>query len=80
MSVPLVPPGRVKRVRDKYEAELAELERSERCALDKQQELRKRQMDTEGELIRVQNLLRQREQEVDDVTQVPYNPCTIKCL
>uniref|UniRef100_UPI003AADA9DB centrosomal protein of 131 kDa isoform X2 n=1 Tax=Centroberyx gerrardi TaxID=166262 RepID=UPI003AADA9DB len=61
--------NRVKRVREKYEAELRELERSERAAVEKQQELRKRQMETDGELIRVQGLLRQREQEIEDVTQ-----------
>uniref|UniRef100_A0A3B4TJL3 Centrosomal protein 131 n=1 Tax=Seriola dumerili TaxID=41447 RepID=A0A3B4TJL3_SERDU len=61
--------NRVKRVRGKYEAELRELERSERTAVEKQQELRKQQMDTEGELIRLQALLRQKEQEVEDITQ-----------
>uniref|UniRef100_A0A672YDJ0 Centrosomal protein 131 n=1 Tax=Sphaeramia orbicularis TaxID=375764 RepID=A0A672YDJ0_9TELE len=61
---------RVKRVRDKYEAELKELERSEKAAVEKQQELRKRQLETEGELIRLQSLLRQKEQEVEDVTKM----------
>uniref|UniRef100_A0A3B4YE92 Centrosomal protein 131 n=1 Tax=Seriola lalandi dorsalis TaxID=1841481 RepID=A0A3B4YE92_SERLL len=61
--------NRLKRVREKYEAELRELERSERTAVEKQQELRKQQMDTEGELIRLQALLRQKEQEVEDITQ-----------
>uniref|UniRef100_A0A3Q3LS43 Centrosomal protein 131 n=1 Tax=Mastacembelus armatus TaxID=205130 RepID=A0A3Q3LS43_9TELE len=62
--------NRVKRVREKYEAELRELERSERAAVEKQQELRKQQMETEGELIRLQALLRQKEQEIEDITQV----------
>ncbi|XP_048089992.1 centrosomal protein of 131 kDa [Alosa alosa] len=61
--------SRVKRVRDKYEAELRELERSERSAQEKQQELRKRQGDMEAELLRLQALLRQREQEMQDVTE-----------
>ncbi|XP_044192714.1 centrosomal protein of 131 kDa isoform X3 [Thunnus albacares] len=61
--------NRVKRVREKYEAELRELEHSERTAVEKQQDLRKQQMEMEGELIRLQGLLRQREQEVEDVTQ-----------
>ncbi|XP_041937949.1 centrosomal protein of 131 kDa isoform X1 [Alosa sapidissima] len=61
--------NRVKRVRDKYEAELRELERSERSAQEKQQELRKRQGDMEAELLRLQALLRQREQEMQDVTE-----------
>lgn len=61
---------RVKRVREKYESELRELERSERAAVEKQQELRKQQMETEGELIRLQASLRQKEQEVEEITQV----------
>ncbi|XP_062298418.1 centrosomal protein of 131 kDa [Scomber scombrus] len=61
--------NRVKRVREKYEAELRDLERSERTAVEKQQDLRKQQMEMEGELIRVQGLLRQKEQEIEDVTQ-----------
>lgn len=61
--------NRVKRVREKYESELKELERSERAALDKQQEVKKKQAETEGELIRLQGQLRQREQEVEDITQ-----------
>ncbi|KAM7381114.1 hypothetical protein PAMA_012107 [Pampus argenteus] len=61
--------NRVKRVREKYESELRELERSERTAVEKQQDLRKQQMETEGELIRLQGLLRQKEQEVEDVTR-----------
>ncbi|XP_075937686.1 centrosomal protein of 131 kDa isoform X1 [Anarhichas minor] len=61
--------NRVKRVRDKYEAELRELERSERAAVEKQQELRRQQMEAEGERIRLQAALRQKEQETEDVTQ-----------
>ncbi|XP_072229616.1 centrosomal protein of 131 kDa isoform X2 [Leuresthes tenuis] len=61
--------NRVKRIREKYEAELRELERSERAAVEKQQELRKKQMETEGELIRLQAVLRQKEQEIEDITQ-----------
>uniref|UniRef100_A0A4W6FVQ5 Centrosomal protein 131 n=1 Tax=Lates calcarifer TaxID=8187 RepID=A0A4W6FVQ5_LATCA len=49
--------NRVKRVREKYEAELKELEQ-------------KQQMETEGELIRLQGVLRQKEQEIEDVTQL----------
>uniref|UniRef100_A0A669F485 Centrosomal protein 131 n=1 Tax=Oreochromis niloticus TaxID=8128 RepID=A0A669F485_ORENI len=61
--------NRLKRVREKYEAELRELERSERTAVEKQQELRKQQMETEGELIRLQAALRQKEQETEEITQ-----------
>uniref|UniRef100_A0A8C7WJD6 Centrosomal protein 131 n=1 Tax=Oncorhynchus mykiss TaxID=8022 RepID=A0A8C7WJD6_ONCMY len=62
--------NRVKRVREKYEAELKELERSERSALEKMQEMKKRQSEIEGELITLQGHLRQREQEIEDITQV----------
>lgn len=60
----------VKRVREKYETELQELERSEKVALEKHQEMRKRQSELEGENLRLQSLLKQREQEITDVTQV----------
>lgn len=60
----------MKRVRDKYEAELRELDQSERAAVEKQLELRRRQMETEAELIRLQATLRKREEEYEDVTQV----------
>ncbi|XP_074476869.1 centrosomal protein of 131 kDa isoform X5 [Sebastes fasciatus] len=61
--------NRLKRVREKYEAELGELDRSERTAVEKQQEMRKQQMETQGELIRLQAALRQKELETEDVTQ-----------
>nr|XP_019966288.1 PREDICTED: centrosomal protein of 131 kDa isoform X1 [Paralichthys olivaceus] len=61
--------NRVKRLREKFESELRELERSERAAVEKQQELRKQQMETEGELIRLQAMLRQKELEIEDITQ-----------
>lgn len=61
--------NRVKRLREKYDAELRELERSERAAVEKQQELRKQQVETEGELIRLQAVLTQKEQEIQDITQ-----------
>ncbi|XP_074519297.1 centrosomal protein of 131 kDa isoform X2 [Halichoeres trimaculatus] len=61
--------NRVKRVREKYESELRELERSERTAVEKHQELRKQQMEMEGELIRLQAALRQKEQETEDISQ-----------
>ncbi|XP_063077996.1 centrosomal protein of 131 kDa [Engraulis encrasicolus] len=61
--------NRVKRVREKYEAELRELERSERQATEKQQELRRRQTDAEAEIHTLNTHLRQREQELEDITQ-----------
>lgn len=65
---------RLKRVREKYEAELRELERSERAALEKQQELRKQQVEMEAELIRLQAALRQKQQENEDIAQVRSKP------
>lgn len=61
-------------MRDKYEVELKELERSERAALEKQQELRKQQVEMEAELIRLQVALRQKEQENEDIAQVRSEP------
>uniref|UniRef100_A0A671RSF3 Centrosomal protein of 131 kDa-like n=1 Tax=Sinocyclocheilus anshuiensis TaxID=1608454 RepID=A0A671RSF3_9TELE len=61
--------NRIKRVREKYEAELRDLERSERAALQKQQELREKHSEMEAELLRLQTLLRQREQEISDLTR-----------
>uniref|UniRef100_A0A8D3D5Q1 Centrosomal protein 131 n=1 Tax=Scophthalmus maximus TaxID=52904 RepID=A0A8D3D5Q1_SCOMX len=62
--------SRVKRLREKYEAELRELERSERAAVEKHQELRKQQLEAEGETMRLQAVLRQKEREVEDITQL----------
>uniref|UniRef100_A0A671ND79 Centrosomal protein of 131 kDa n=1 Tax=Sinocyclocheilus anshuiensis TaxID=1608454 RepID=A0A671ND79_9TELE len=62
--------NRIKRLREKYEAELRDLERSERAALQKQQEMREKHSEMEAELLRLQSLLRQREQEISDLTQV----------
>uniref|UniRef100_A0A1A7W7T6 5-azacytidine induced 1 n=1 Tax=Iconisemion striatum TaxID=60296 RepID=A0A1A7W7T6_9TELE len=61
--------NRVRRLREKFETELRELEHSERATVEKYQELRKQQMETEGEMIRHQALLRQKEQEIEDITQ-----------
>uniref|UniRef100_A0A671N8R7 Centrosomal protein of 131 kDa n=1 Tax=Sinocyclocheilus anshuiensis TaxID=1608454 RepID=A0A671N8R7_9TELE len=61
--------NRIKRLREKYEAELRDLERSERAALQKQQEMREKHSEMEAELLRLQSLLRQREQEISDLTQ-----------
>ncbi|KAF5879814.1 centrosomal protein, partial [Clarias magur] len=62
--------NRVKRVREKYEAELRELERSEQGALEKHQEMKRKQVEVEGELLRLQSLLTQKELENADLTQI----------
>ncbi|XP_058649794.1 centrosomal protein of 131 kDa isoform X3 [Onychostoma macrolepis] len=61
--------NRIKRLREKYEAELRDLEHSERAALQKQQEMREKHSEMEAELLRLQSLLRQREQEINNLTQ-----------
>lgn len=72
----------MKRVRDKYEAELRELEQSERAAVEKHQELRRRQMEMEAELLRLQAMLKQKEEENEDVTQVRRvrRPSSLLCV
>lgn len=68
-------------MRDKYEAELRELEQSERVAVEKHQEVRRRQMEMEAELVRLQAMLRQKEEENEDITQVRRAdlPCSLPC-
>ncbi|XP_051958257.1 centrosomal protein of 131 kDa-like isoform X2 [Xyrauchen texanus] len=61
--------NRINRLREKYETELRDLERSERAMLQKQQEMRAKQSEMEGELLRIRSLLRQREHEISDLTQ-----------
>lgn len=46
------------------------MEESERAAVEKQQELRRQQVEMEAELIRLQAVLRQKEEETKDTTQV----------
>ncbi|XP_066470551.1 centrosomal protein of 131 kDa isoform X2 [Tiliqua scincoides] len=62
--------NRIKRVRDKYETELQELERSERKFQERCNELKGRLAEAEGETLRVQGLLRQKEQETEDIRKV----------
>uniref|UniRef100_A0A4X1UAN2 Centrosomal protein of 131 kDa n=1 Tax=Sus scrofa TaxID=9823 RepID=A0A4X1UAN2_PIG len=57
--------SRVKRVRDKYEAELSELEQSERKLQERCTELKGRLGEAEGENVRLQALVRQKEELAD---------------
>lgn len=57
-------------MREKYETELKELERSERMAVERQQELRNQQMEMEAELIRLRALMRQKEEENEEIARV----------
>ncbi|NXV93073.1 CP131 protein, partial [Calonectris borealis] len=62
--------NRIKRIRDKYEVELQELERSERKLQERCNELKGRLAELEGESIRLQGLLKHREQEVEEIRKV----------
>ncbi|NXL49868.1 CP131 protein, partial [Podilymbus podiceps] len=59
--------NRIKRIRDKYEVELQELERSERKLQERCNELKGRLAELEGESIRLQGLLKHREQEAEEI-------------
>ncbi|XP_078510300.1 centrosomal protein of 131 kDa isoform X2 [Lissotriton helveticus] len=62
--------NRIKRVRDKYEAELQELERSERKLQERCSALKERLAEVEGNNIRLQGLLKQKEDEIEDIRKV----------
>ncbi|NXE02039.1 CP131 protein, partial [Chaetorhynchus papuensis] len=74
--------NRIKRIRDKYEVELQELERSERRLQERCNELKGRLAELEGESVRLQGLLKHKEQEVEEIRKVskeqsrgPACPC-----
>lgn len=60
----------MKRVREKYEAELSELEQSERKLQERCTELKGRLGEAEGEKERLQSLVRQKEKELEDLRAV----------
>ncbi|KAM3847721.1 centrosomal protein of 131 kDa [Vipera latastei] len=62
--------NRIKRMRDKYELELRELELSERKFQERCNEQKGHLLEAESETIRLQGLLRQKEQEVEDIRKV----------
>ncbi|XP_077314848.1 centrosomal protein of 131 kDa isoform X2 [Lithobates pipiens] len=62
--------NRIKRVREKYESELQEMEQSERKLQDRCNQLKERVTELEGEQIRLQGHLKQREQEVEDIRKI----------
>ncbi|OBS83023.1 hypothetical protein A6R68_23004 [Neotoma lepida] len=68
--------SRVKRVRDKYEMELSELEQSERKLQERCTELKGRLGEAEGEKERLQSLVRQKEKELEDVRVVNTQMCS----
>ncbi|XP_015735611.1 centrosomal protein of 131 kDa isoform X1 [Coturnix japonica] len=62
--------NRIKRIRDKYEVELQELERSERKLQERCNDLKGRLVELEGESIRLQGLLKNKEQEAEEIRKV----------
>ncbi|XP_045425619.1 centrosomal protein of 131 kDa [Lemur catta] len=62
--------SRIRRIRDKYEAELSELEQSERKLQERCTELKGRLGEAEGESVRLQALVRQKERALEDARAV----------
>ncbi|XP_067952002.1 centrosomal protein of 131 kDa-like isoform X2 [Watersipora subatra] len=62
--------NRIKRIREKYETELEELERSERSAMEKYNQMKAELLEAQGERERLKVLNKQKEQEVDDVKRL----------
>ncbi|XP_017734775.1 PREDICTED: centrosomal protein of 131 kDa isoform X2 [Rhinopithecus bieti] len=58
--------SRIKRLRDKYEAELSEQEQSERKLQERCSELKGQLGEAEGENLRLQGLVRQKERALED--------------
>ncbi|NWT32453.1 CP131 protein, partial [Cardinalis cardinalis] len=65
--------SRIKRIRDKYEVELQELEHSERKLQERCSELKGRLAELEGESTRLQGLLKHKEQELEEMRKP--GPC-----
>eukprot|EP00794_Sanderia_malayensis_P008773 gene8773-9710_t len=59
--------NRIKRIRDKYENEIKELERSERSLQERYSDVKERSNEIENELIRIRSQLKQKDQEIIDV-------------
>ncbi|XP_051888745.1 centrosomal protein of 131 kDa isoform X2 [Pristis pectinata] len=60
----------IKHVRHKYEAELRELEHSERNLQERCNELKAQLMEAEGEAIRFKGLFKYKEQEIEDIRKI----------
>jgi len=61
---------RCRRIREKYETELDELERSERQAIEKYNQMKAELLEAKGDQQRLKVLNRQKEQEVEDIKRV----------
>ncbi|XP_061866728.1 centrosomal protein of 131 kDa isoform X3 [Colius striatus] len=62
--------SRIKRIRDKYEMELQELEGSEQKLQERCNELKGQLAELEGERVHLQGLLRQKEHEVEETQKL----------
>ncbi|XP_073245130.1 centrosomal protein of 131 kDa-like isoform X1 [Porites lutea] len=62
--------NRIKRVRDKYESELKELEESERKMQEKYNSMKARLSEVDGENARLKSLLKQKDGEMEDIDKV----------
>lgn len=62
--------NRIKRVRDKYESELRELEESERNMQEKYNGMKGRLSEVEGENARLKSMLKQKDDEMEDIDKV----------
>lgn len=59
-----------RRIRDKYEGELRELEHSERQAMEKYNHMKAEFLEVQGEVERLRVVNKQKEQEVEDTKKV----------
>lgn len=62
--------NRIKRVRDKYESELREVEGSERNMQEKYNSMKGRLSEVEGENARLKSMLKQKDDEMEDIDKV----------
>ncbi|UJR32223.1 hypothetical protein I4U23_019688 [Adineta vaga] len=62
--------NRVKRIRDKYEAEFRELENSEKQTKERYNQIKAQLTELEGDKERLQVILRQKETEINDIKKI----------
>jgi 5-azacytidine-induced protein 1 len=59
-----------RRIREKYENEMLELERSERQAMEKYNEMKARLLETSGDNERLKVIMNQKQKEKDEILKV----------
>jgi len=62
--------NRIKRIRDKYENEMKELERSEKVYQERYSQAKEKSNDLENEVIRLRSQVKQKDQEIIDVKKL----------